>query len=92
MRKQTMILLAALASALASSPAVAQGEPRSNQFWWPEYVDLMPLRQHAAESSPMGDDFDYAEAFESLDLAAVKKDIAALMTTSQDWWPADYGH
>jgi len=87
-----MILLAALASALASSPAVAQGEPRSNQFWWPEYVDLMPLRQHAAESSPMGDDFDYAEAFESLDLAAVKKDIAALMTTSQDWWPADYGH
>ncbi|MDH5215975.1 MAG: catalase/peroxidase HPI [Gammaproteobacteria bacterium] len=92
MRKQTMILLAALASALASSPAFAQGEPRSNQFWWPEYVDLMPLRQHAAESSPMGDDFDYAEAFESLDLAAVKKDIAALMTTSQDWWPADYGH
>jgi len=87
-----MILLAALASALASSPAFAQGEPRSNQFWWPEYVDLMPLRQHAAESSPMGDDFDYAEAFESLDLAAVKKDIAALMTTSQDWWPADYGH
>jgi len=74
------------------NPAFAEGTPKSNQFWWPEQLDLSPLRQHGAESNPMGDDFNYAEAFKSLDLAAVKKDIAALMTTSQDWWPADYGH
>jgi catalase-peroxidase len=54
--------------------------------------DLQPLRQHNATSNPMGEDFNYAEEFKKLDLAAVKKDIAALMTTSQDWWPADYGH
>jgi len=64
----------------------------SNQFWWPEQLNLQPLRQHAAESNPLGADFNYAEAFESLDLDAVKKDIEELMTTSQDWWPADYGH
>ncbi|MGB1581142.1 MAG: peroxidase family protein, partial [Nevskiales bacterium] len=64
----------------------------SNQFWWPERVDLAPLRQHGIESNPMGEDFDYAKAFESLDLQAVKKDIEAVMTSSQDWWPADYGH
>ncbi|MDK2756980.1 MAG: catalase/peroxidase HPI [Blastomonas fulva] len=64
----------------------------SNQDWWPERLDLSPLRQHAAESNPMGDDFDYAKEFQTLDIAAVKKDIEALMTTSQDWWPADYGH
>ncbi|MGA9573959.1 MAG: catalase/peroxidase HPI, partial [Lysobacterales bacterium] len=67
-------------------------EPKSNQFWWPEKLNLSPLRQHADESDPMGEDFNYAEAFESLDLDAVKKDIEALMTTSQVWWPADYGH
>ncbi|MEZ5557041.1 MAG: catalase/peroxidase HPI [Pseudomonadales bacterium] len=64
----------------------------SNQFWWPDQLDLSPLRQHAAESNPLGESFDYAAAFASLDLDAVKKDIEALMTTSQDWWPADYGH
>ena len=64
----------------------------SNQFWWPEKLDLRPLRQHGAESNPMGADFNYAEEFKKLDLAAVKKDIAALMTQSQAWWPADYGH
>jgi catalase-peroxidase len=72
--------------------AFAQGEPKSNQFWWPEMLNLSPLRQHADESNPMGEDFDYAEAFKSVDLVAVKKDIEALMTSSQDWWPADYGH
>ena len=66
--------------------------PKTNQFWWPEQVDLSPLRAHSAESNPMGDDFSYAEAFASLDLGAVKKDIAAVLTDSQDWWPADYGH
>jgi catalase-peroxidase len=96
MLKQTTPLLAALAIAMSplvpSSTALAQGEAKSNQFWWPEQLDLSPLRDHGTESSPMGDGFDYAGAFESLDLDAVKKDIAALMTTSQDWWPADYGH
>jgi catalase-peroxidase len=75
-----------------TSPAFAQGEPKSNQFWWPEQLDLTPLRQRGAESNPMGKDFDYAEEFASLDLGALKKDIETLMTTSQDWWPADYGH
>ncbi len=79
-------------SQMPSSPATARGEPKSSQFWWPEQLDLSPLRQHAAESNPMGDDFNYAREFESLDLDALKKDIETLMTTSHDWWPADYGH
>lgn len=66
--------------------------PASNADWWPERLDLTVLRQNASTTDPMGDGFDYAEAFNSLDLAEVKKDIAAAMTTSQDWWPADYGH
>ncbi len=70
----------------------ANRQTMANQFWWPERLDLAPLRQHATESSPMSKDFDYAKAFSKLDLKAVKKDISALMTTSQDWWPADYGH
>jgi catalase-peroxidase len=77
---------------LSSSPVLAQGMTKSNQFWWPDQLDLSPLRAHGAESNPMGDDFDYAVAFATLDLGAVKKDIEALMTDSQDWWPADYGH
>jgi len=96
MRTQTIRLTAALAVALAimapSGPTVAQGTPTSNQFWWPEQLDLSALRQHDARSNPAGADFDYAAAFASLDLDAVKKDIEAVMTTSQDWWPADYGH
>jgi len=96
MLKPSIALLTALAVAitalLTANPAAAQGKPKSNQFWWPEQVDLAALRDHGAESNPMGDDFDYAEAFASLDLDAVKKDIEALMKTSQDWWPADYGH
>ena len=96
MHERMFSFLAAIALTLspmvAASPAEAGSEPKSNQFWWPEQLDLSPLRQHAAESNPMGDDFDYAKEFASLDLAAVKKDIEELMTTSQDWWPADYGH
>ncbi|NNF67087.1 MAG: catalase-peroxidase, partial [Gammaproteobacteria bacterium] len=72
--------------------ASAEGEPKSNQFWWPEQLDLSSLRQHVPASNPYGDDFDYAAEFKSLDLAAVKKDLEALMTDSQDWWPADFGH
>jgi catalase-peroxidase len=65
---------------------------RSNRDWWPNQVDLRVLHQHSALSNPMGETFDYAEEFKSLDLNAVIKDLHALMTDSQDWWPADFGH
>ncbi|AHF16465.1 catalase/peroxidase HPI [Niabella soli] len=63
-----------------------------NRDWWPNQLKVSILRQHAAKSNPMDKDFNYKAAFESLDLAAVKKDLEALMTDSQDWWPADFGH
>jgi catalase-peroxidase len=63
-----------------------------NRDWWPNQLKLNILRQHSSKSNPMGEDFNYAEAFKSLDLEAVKKDLHALMTDSQDWWPADFGH
>ena len=66
--------------------------PQSNADWWPNQLNLKILHQHSAKSNPMGETFDYAKAFKSLDLAAVKKDLTALMTDSQDWWPADFGH
>ena len=65
---------------------------RSNKDWWPNQLDLKALNRHARSPDPMGADFNYAEEFESLDLEAVKRDIEEVMTTSQDWWPADYGH
>ncbi|MBW6392516.1 catalase/peroxidase HPI [Billgrantia antri] len=64
----------------------------SNQDWWPNQLNLGILHQHAPKSNPLGEAFDYAEAFKSLDLSAVKQDLEALMTDSQEWWPADYGH
>ena len=64
----------------------------SNRDWWPNQVNLNILHQHSAKSNPMGEAFDYAKEFQTLDLQAVKKDLCALMTDSQDWWPADYGH
>ena len=64
----------------------------SNQHWWPNQLNLKPLHQNSRLSDPMGDDFNYAEEFKTLDLDALKKDIEQVMTTSQDWWPADYGH
>ncbi|HSU22997.1 MAG TPA: catalase/peroxidase HPI [Variovorax sp.] len=70
----------------------ASGAGRTNRDWWPEQLRLDLLHQHSSKSNPMGGDFDYAEAFKRLDLAAVKADLAALMTDSQDWWPADFGH
>ncbi len=70
----------------------ATGEVKSNRDWWPNRLDLGILRQNSEKSDPMGRDFDYAKEFKRLDLAAVKKDLRALMTDSQDWWPADYGH
>jgi len=92
MRRYTFPALSALAVALASVTAFAQQAPRTNQYWWPEQLNLAPLRQHALDSSPMDANFDYEAAFESLDLDTLKQDLVALMTTSQDWWPADYGH
>jgi catalase-peroxidase len=68
------------------------GGGTTNRDWWPNQLKLNILRQHSSLSNPMGEQFNYAEEFKSLDLAAVKKDIYELMTTSQDWWPADYGH
>jgi catalase-peroxidase len=68
------------------------GRGTSNRDWWPNRLRLELLHQHSSKSNPMGEDFNYAKEFKSLDLAAVKKDLAALMTDSQDWWPADFGH
>ena len=65
---------------------------QSNSDWWPNRLNLQILHQHSAKSNPMGEQFDYAEEFKKLDLAALKKDLYALMTDSQDWWPADWGH
>lgn len=75
-----------------SGEQFAEGQAKPNEFWWPERLDLQPLRQHAAESNPMGERFNYAKEFKSLDLKAVKKDIESVLTTSQEWWPADYGN
>ena len=74
----------------ALKPTVA-GSP-ANAGWWPNQLNLKILHQHSPRSNPLGEAFDYAEAFKSLDLDAVVKDLHALMTDSQDWWPADYGH
>ena len=68
------------------------GSGKSNHDWWPNQLHLEILHQHTPESSPMGEDFDYAKEFKKLDLPAVKQDLTALMTDSQGWWPADYGH
>jgi catalase-peroxidase len=101
MRNKTSRLTTAVAVALATaalSPLTSSGTAEageiasSNRMWWPERLDLGPLRQHSERSNPMGDDFDYAREFQKLDLEAVKKDLRALMTSSQPWWPADYGH
>ncbi|MGD8745573.1 MAG: catalase/peroxidase HPI [Gammaproteobacteria bacterium] len=96
MRKYMTKLVAAAAVALlpvmAVSPSFAEGMAKDNQFWWPEQLDLSPLRQHSPESNPMGKDFNYAEAFATLDLEQVKKDIEQVLTDSQDWWPADWGN
>ncbi|PZN92734.1 MAG: catalase/peroxidase HPI [Alphaproteobacteria bacterium] len=95
MTTKTLLLVASCLFGLAPLPAAAQmAEPEKtvgNQFWWPNAIDLAPLRQNSPENNPFGPGFDYAAEFRTLDLAAVKKDIAAVLTTSQAWWPADYG-
>jgi len=74
------------------APSNATFSGRSNRDWWPNQLNLRILHQHSALSNPLGAAFDYAAAFKTLDLAAVKRDLYALMTASQDWWPADWGH
>ena len=96
MFKKLLLLLTTCAIAmttLASASALAAaGMAQSNQFWWPQMLNLDALRAHDARSNPYGADFDYAEAFGSVDLEALKKDIEDALTDSQDWWPADWGH
>jgi len=74
------------------SPTPVLTRPRTNQDWWPEQLDLQVLHQHSPLATPMDEDFDYAEEFKTLDVEALKADLFELMTASQDWWPADYGH
>ncbi|MFE0733100.1 catalase/peroxidase HPI [Streptomyces antibioticus] len=74
------------------SPTPRATRPWSNQDWWPQQLDLQVLHQHAPQADPMDADFDYAKEFAALDLDALKRDVFEVMTASQDWWPADYGH
>ncbi|WP_305977290.1 catalase/peroxidase HPI [Rheinheimera baltica] len=102
-----MSLVLASGAAFADNPSKAEmtkpagasgngmaklGAVRTNQFWWPDQLNLAPLRDHDTRSNPYGADFNYAKAFNSLDLAKVKLDINTLLTASQDWWPADFGN
>jgi len=87
----SVIALTVSFGAVGASMGVMAKE-KNGQFWWPEQVDLSPLRQNAVKSNPYGEDFNYAEAFKTIDLNALKSDIKEIMTQSQDWWPADYGH
>jgi catalase-peroxidase len=75
-----------------ASPTVKQTRPRTNRDWWPNQPDLQVLNRPDPRSNPLGEDFDYAAAFATLDVEALKQDLIEVMTTSQDWWPADYGH
>lgn len=94
MKKKSLLMLAAtvLTAVTLAQPATASGDAKSNQFWWPEQLNLNPLRTHEIESNPYGAEFNYAAEFKTLNLAEVKKDIEKLLTISQPWWPADYGH
>jgi catalase-peroxidase len=74
------------------SPTPKATRPRSNQDWWPNQLNLQVLHQHSPESNPMGEGYDYTEEFKSLDVEALRQDVVEVMTNSQDWWPADYGH
>ena len=93
MIKKTVPMISALALAISISVSAADtATTTTNSFWWPDKLDLTPLRQNAVESNPYGADYDYVQKFNALDLDALKADIKAVMTQSQDWWPADYGH
>lgn len=86
------VLAVSVSLALAPGYTFANSAVTTNQFWWPEKLDLEQLRAHDPASNPYGDDFDYAKAFASVDMKALKADIEKTLTTSQDWWPADWGH
>jgi catalase-peroxidase len=95
MRKSAISLAVRVAvslTALTAAPGFAEDLNVSSKFWWPDQLSLQPLRQNGVESNPLGASFDYPAEFKSLDLAAVKADIAQILTTSQPWWPADYGN
>lgn len=95
LRKSLSKLSVAFLGLFAFAPVVevsAQDKVPNNEYWWPNRLSLEPLRQNAIASDPMRGSFNYAEAFATLDLQALTADLEALMTTSQDWWPADYGH
>lgn len=96
MTKSSSSLLALLAATMSpmliATPALAEQAPMTNKDWWPQKLDLSALRQHEAQSNPYGPEFDYAKEFATLDLDAAKADIRKVLTTSQEWWPADYGH
>ncbi|MFE2923828.1 catalase/peroxidase HPI [Streptomyces goshikiensis] len=74
------------------TPTPSPSRPRTNRDWWPDQLDLQVLHQHSPMADPMGEDFDYAQEFGDLDVEALKRDVFEVMTASQDWWPADYGH
>src|SRR5438445_8116589 len=74
------------------SPTPAHPRPMSNQDWWPHQLNLQVLHQHSPRANPMGDGFNYAEEFKTLDMEALRRDLIQVMKTSQDWWPANYGH
>ena len=81
----------------SENPAIRSPEPKAhqpltNRDWWPNQVDVSVLHAHDNLSNPMGKDFKYSEEFKKLDVEALKRDVFEVMTTSQDWWPADYGH
>jgi catalase-peroxidase len=78
--------------AIPSPTPTTPYRPRTNQDWWPNQLDLQVLHQHSARSNPLGADFSYRDQFKNLDVDALKRDVVEVMTTSQDWWPADYGH
>jgi catalase-peroxidase len=95
LRKATsvvVVLATLMSTTVYTIPAWAEDSPRPNQFWWPDQLDLSPLRSHDVESNPYGRNFNYAKEFETLNLNVVKKDIAVVLKTPQDWWPADYGN
>ena len=96
MLRKTLPLAAAISVAISSitlsTSALAINEAKTNQFWWPEQLNLSPLRQHGAESNPYGEQFNYAKEFATVDLAQLKKDIETTLTDSKSWWPADWGH
>ena len=93
-RAMSTVPLLAIGILLCAPVSQAFGQDRApaNDDWWPNRLDLDPLREASPGSSPLGEDFDYSRAFEGIDLPALKAELEALMTTSQDWWPADFGH